>query len=115
MEEIRRGQVFLCDLEPRRGHEQGSARPVVVVSSDPYNASASPLIGIVPLTSSSAKNPLHLELGTRETGLRKISTALVDHLRFVNRERIQSKAVGELSSEALAAVDLNLRRVLALR
>src|SRR5690349_21301427 len=49
-QEMKRGEIYWCDLEPRRGHEQGARRPVVIISADQYNASQSPLIGVVPLT-----------------------------------------------------------------
>lgn len=34
---MKQGDIYLCDLEPISGHEQGGKRPVVVVSSDLFN------------------------------------------------------------------------------
>jgi len=56
IQEMKRGEIYWCDIEPRRGHEQGARRPVIIVSADPYNQSRSPLIGVVPLTTATAKN-----------------------------------------------------------
>src|SRR5712691_6720350 len=84
---MKRGEIYWCDLDPRRGHEQGERRPVVIVSADPYNESRSPLIGIVPLTTAIAKNPIHVQLTKEDTGLDADSTALVDHARFLDRTR----------------------------
>lgn len=109
-----RGQIYLCDLEPRRGREQGAKRPVLIFSSNAYNASASPLIGIIPLTSAMPKNPLHVPLSKRETGLRMDSTALTDHLRFVDRERLEGRAAGAIAGEAMERIEANVRRLLAL-
>ena len=36
--EIRRGDVFLANLDPVMGHEQGGRRPVVVVQNDAVNS-----------------------------------------------------------------------------
>ncbi len=52
---MKRGEIYWCDLEPKRGREQGARRPVVIISADPYNQSQSPLIGVVPLTTAVAK------------------------------------------------------------
>src|SRR5438046_10015386 len=81
---IRRGEIYWCDLEPKRGHEQGKLRPVIVISADPYNQSRSPLAAVIPLTRASVKHPLHVEMRASECGLKEDSTALVDHLKFVD-------------------------------
>jgi mRNA interferase MazF len=111
---MKRGEIYWCDLAPRRGHEQGARRPVVIVSADPYNESRSPLIGVVPLTTSMAKNPVHILLAVEDTGLSAPSTALVDHARFLDRTRLHSNVIGQLSLKAQLHLDLNLRRVLGL-
>ena len=112
---MHRGDVLWCDLEPRRGHEQGSMRPVIIVSADPYNESKSPMVAVVPLTRSVAKNPLQVALAVAETGLESPSTALIDQARFIDRSRLRPEAVGRLSAAAQARVDRNLGRVLGLK
>jgi mRNA interferase MazF len=111
---MKRGQIVWCDLEPRRGHEQRAVRPVVIVSADAYNESRSPLVGIVPLTHSVSKNPIHLTLSVEETGLQSGSTALVDHARFIDRSRLRADIAGKLSPGAQARIDRNLARVFGL-
>jgi mRNA interferase MazF len=111
---MKRGEIYWCDLEPRRGHEQGEQRPVVIISADPYNDSRSPLIGIVPLTTAMAKNPVHVTLTNEETGLQADSTALVDHARFLDRTRLREPAAGRLIPAAQSRLDRNLARVMGL-
>jgi mRNA interferase MazF len=111
---VRRGEILWCDLEPRRGHEQGEVRPVIIVSADAYNETRSPLVAIVPLTRAVAKNPLHVALAIDETGLEAPSTALIDHARFVDRSRLRPEAAGKLVPGAQARVDRNLARVFGL-
>ena len=111
---MRRGEILWCDLEPRRGHEQGEVRPVVIVSDDAYNESRSPLVGIVPLTRAAAKNPLHVAIAVEESGLDSESTALIDHARFIDRSRLRAKAAGKLTRSAQSRVDRNLARVFGL-
>jgi mRNA interferase MazF len=111
---MKRGEIYWCDLEPRRGHEQGERRPVVIVSADAYNESRSPLIGIVPLTTAVAKNPIHVHLLKSDTGLEADSTALVDHARFLDRTRLRASAAGRLTPAAQLRLDRNLTRVMGL-
>jgi mRNA interferase MazF len=111
---MERGQIYWCDLEPRRGHEQGDVRPVVIVSVNQYNSGRSPRIAVVPLTRSTPKNPLHVLLTPSETGLDSASTALIDHARFLDRSRLREGAAGKLTREAQQRVDRNLARVLGL-
>lgn len=111
---MKRGEIYWCDLEPHRAHEQGARRPVIIVSADPYNQSNSPLIGVVPLTTAIAKNPIHVPLTIQETGLDEPSTALVDHARFLDRTRLSLNPAGRLVPAAQARLDRNLARVLGL-
>lgn|SRR5690242_7667651 len=111
---MKRGEIYWCDLEPRRGHEQGARRPVVIISADQYNASQSPLIGVVPLTTAPVKNPVHVPLAAAETGLDKDSVALIDHARFLDRARLSAAPTGRVVPLAQARIDRNLARVIGL-
>jgi len=111
---IQRGQIYWCGLDPVQGHEQGLTRPVVIVSSDLYNASRSPLVGVVPLTKSAAKNPIHIPLLPAETGLESPSTALTDHARFIDRNRLKGDPIGVLQPQPLELLNRQLVRVFGL-
>ena len=111
---MEKGQIYWCSLDPVEGHEQGLTRPVVIVSSNAYNQTRSPLAGIVPLTKSPAKNPLHLRFTGEETGLESDSTALTDHARFINRTRLKGNSIGRLKPAALTLLNRQLSRVFGL-
>jgi mRNA interferase MazF len=111
---IEKGQIFWCGLDPVQGHEQGATRPVVVVSSDAYNGTQSPLVGIVPLTRSPGKNPIHLTLEPAETGLQTASTALTDHARFIDRTRLKGPPLGRLGSVAMENLNRRIARLFGL-
>ena len=111
---MRRSEIYWCDLEPRRGHEQGEKRPVVIVSADPYNLTRSPLVGIVPLTTAAPKNPIHVALAKEDTGMKTDSVALVDHARFLDRTRLSPSPAGLVTNQAMQRIDQNLARVLGL-
>jgi mRNA interferase MazF len=63
MARILRGDVVRADLDPTRGHEQGGARPVVILSEDVFNARSGTVIAMA-ITSQPqrAAFPLTLEL-----------------------------------------------------
>jgi mRNA interferase MazF len=45
-----RGEIWLADLNPTRGHEQAGARPVLIISTDPFNYGPAGLVFVLPLT-----------------------------------------------------------------
>ncbi|NCR44934.1 MAG: type II toxin-antitoxin system PemK/MazF family toxin, partial [Microcystis aeruginosa SX13-01] len=51
MAEITRGEIWLADLNPVRGHEQAGKRPCLVISADLFNQGASGLVVVLPVTS----------------------------------------------------------------
>ena len=111
---IEKGQIYWCRLDPVQGHEQGVTRPAVVVSSDAYNQTRSPLAAVVPLTRSPAKNPVHVRLTAKETGLDADSTALTDHARFIDRNRLKGDPIGRLEPAAQTVLSRQLKRLFGL-
>ena len=111
---IEKGQIYWCGLDPVHGHEQVSTRPVVVISSDQYNGTQSPLVAIMPLTKATIKNPIHVRFSSDETGLEALSTALTDHARFIDRTRLKGPPIGRLQPAALALLNRHLGKVLGL-
>jgi mRNA interferase MazF len=98
------GEVWLADLEPIRGSEQGSRRPVIIFQN-PGLARVTTTFLAVPLTGNTAR------LGTLGTcclragddGLRKDSIALGFQARALDRSRLVG-ITGKLSEESVEAV-----------
>jgi mRNA interferase MazF len=103
-----RGTLILVDLEPSLGHEQQGTRPCVVVSDAAVNSSQRfPLIAVVPVTGTPATGALYPSLAPGPRGLTKPSTALVDQLRSIDKQRIR-KRYGQVSPQELEAIDAGL-------
>ena len=81
-----RGDVWLVDLNPVRGHEQKDARPALVISTDQFNTGPSGLVVIVPITTKNRKLPLHVEIKPPEGGLTSTSYIMCDQIRTVDKE-----------------------------
>lgn len=117
MPEPARGEIWLADLSPTRGHEQSGQRPVLIVSDDEFHGGISGLFMAVPFTSkiqNSITNPVHILIAPPEGGLKTPSAILCDQLRTLSRDRLGDKAWGRVTAQTLADVESVLRMLLAL-
>lgn len=115
---MRRGEIWLVDLNPARGSEADKRRPAVIVSNDAANATAERLgrgiVTVVPVTSNTSRvYPFQVLLPAGATGLDHDSKAQAEQVRSVAVERLGSR-VGALSGDLTAALDEVLRVHLAL-
>lgn len=111
---VDRGTVVLEELDPVVGQEQRGVRPCIVVSDPAVNAEQRfPLIAVVPVTATIGTGALYPVLAPGESGLVKQSSALIDHLRGIDKRRIR-RIFGRVSTSELAAIDQGLELYLAL-
>jgi mRNA interferase MazF len=111
---IRRGEVWLADLNPTRGREQTGQRPILIVSADPFNQSPAGLVIAVPFTTRERGIPTHIEVRPPDGGLHDVSYAMCEQLRTLAADRLASRPFGSVSSAVLHAVEDRLRLLLAL-
>jgi mRNA interferase MazF len=105
-----RGEVWLADLDPTFGHEQGGRRPVLIVSVDSFNAGLSGLVIVLPITSRIRPLPLHIPVNPPVGGLRKPSAILCDAVRSIDQRRLIDRW-GTVSSATTALVEGCLRHL----
>jgi mRNA interferase MazF len=110
----RRGEVWVAQLSPARGHEQAGRRPVLVVSVNPFNASPAGLVYVAPITRTVRNIPLHVPVAPPEGGLRAPSVILCDAVRSISIARLDEGPWGSISPATLAIVEDRLRRVFGL-
>lgn len=109
-----RGAVVLVELDPTVGHEQRGVRPCVVVSDPVVNEDQHfPVLCVVPVTGTPGVGALYPRLSPTGSGLKKASSALVDHLRSIDKRRIR-RVYGALPAAELATLDEALRLFLGL-
>lgn len=86
---IKRGEIYLADLSPVVGSEQGGQRPVLIVQNDMGNK-YSPTVIIVAITAQITKSklPTHVELPAKENGLNRDSVILCEQLRTIDKKRL---------------------------
>ena len=91
MPEPSRGEVWLVDLNPSRGHEQAGVRPGLVVSVDPFNHGPAGLVVLLPLTRIGKGIPFHVELNPPEGGVKVKSFIKCEDIRSVAKERLSRR------------------------
>src|SRR5438105_15532417 len=110
---LRRGQVWLADLRPRRGTEPGKTRPVLIVQSQALLDAGHPSTLVIPLTTVLVQDAEPLRIGVAATGkLRRDSDLLIDQLRSIDNERLTQGPVGQLTRPAMSHAELAIREVL---
>jgi mRNA interferase MazF len=115
---MRRGEIWLVDLDPAQGSEASKQRPAVIVSNNGANATATRLrrgvLTVVPVTSNTARvYPFQVLLPKGTTGLDQESKAQAEQVRSVDVGRIKLR-LGYLPGPALALLDEALRIQLGL-
>ena len=113
MAEPCRGEVWMVDLNPTRGHEQAGKRPALVVSVDLFNEGPAGLVVVLPITTKFKGVPLHVELAPPEGGVKERSFVKCEDVRSVSKERL-SVSWGMVSPRTMDAVEDRLRLLLGL-
>lgn len=103
--DIKRGELYYADLSPVLGSEQGGVRPVLIIQNDIGNK-YSPTVIACAVTSrlNKAKLPTHIELSAEKYGLKKVSVALLEQLRTLDKMRLKER-IGKLEDKKMDEVD----------
>jgi len=102
---VRRGEIWLADLNPTQGSEQAGTRPVLIFQNDSINRFASTFLTI-PLTTNlrRATLPTSALLRRGEGGLAKDSVALCHQLRVLDTSRLKRR-LGTVSKQTMSEIE----------
>ncbi|WP_323704268.1 type II toxin-antitoxin system PemK/MazF family toxin [Mammaliicoccus sp. Dog046] len=102
---MRRGDVYLADLSPVTGSEQGGTRPVVIIQNDTGNR-YSPTVIVAAITGkiNKAKIPTHVEIEAAKYKLDRNSVILLEQIRTIDKKRLKEKLT-YLSDAKMKEVD----------
>lgn len=85
---VRRGTLYLADLNPTLGSEPGKTRPVLVIQSDLLNETGHPSTWILPCTTRLAgQNLLRVPLPKGMAGNREDCEIMIDQSRTIDNRR----------------------------
>jgi mRNA interferase MazF len=102
---VRRGEVWLADLNPIRGSEQAGIRPILVFQNDTINSFTSTVLAI-PFTTNlrRAALPSCVRVDADEGGLTSDSVALCHQLRVLDTRRL-IRRLGAVSRQTIVSVE----------
>ena len=112
---MRRGEVWVANLNPTRGHEVGKIRPVLVIQSDALDATVSPMVICLPLTSQvyPGMSRWRVSLPPRDRLLRPCQI-ITDQPRSLDRTRFGDGPLTVLTADEMTAVERGLMTALGL-
>lgn len=103
-EKLFRGDVYMANLNPRQGSEQGGKRPVIIIQNDTGNK-YSPTVIIAAVTSSYHKKknlPTHVTL--ESNCLKNKSQVLLEQIRTIDKCRLMDK-LGSLNDKDMQLIN----------
>ncbi len=112
---FKRGEIWLADLNPRRGTEPGKTRPVLVIQAQALLDAGHPSTLIIPLTTRLIDNAEPLRIRVPASGtLKQDSDLILDQLRAIDNSRIIKGPLVTLDPALIDKVDAALGEVLDL-
>jgi mRNA interferase MazF len=111
----RRGEIWLANLNPRRGTETGKTRPVLVVQAQSLLDAGHPSTLVIPLTTNVVKDAEPLRIHVPAAGkMNKASDLMVDQMRAIDNHRLTKGPLHRLDDTAMEAVGAAVAAVLGL-
>ena len=104
---VRRGDVYLADLDPAIGCEQGGIRPVLVLQNDIGNL-YSPTTIVAAVTAKQTKKKLPVHTPISACMLRTDSTLLLEQIRTIDKCRLKVY-LGSISQKEMRDIDRALK------
>ena len=106
---IHRGDIYLADLAPVMGSEQGGIRPVLIIQNDIGNQHSPTVIAAVITGQIKHRHlPTHVLLEAPGYGLLKKSMIMLEQLRTLDKGRLHFQ-VGRITADRMDEVDAALR------
>ena len=102
---LKRGEVWLANLDPTKGSEQAGVRPVIIFQNDVVSQFSTTTITI-PLTTNQrrASLPICMLIKQGDGGLSQDSVALCFQIRVLDKTRLTRK-LGQLSAETITQLE----------
>lgn len=106
---IHRGDIYLADLAPVVGSEQGGIRPVLIIQNDIGNQRSPTVITAVITGQIKHRHlPTHVLLEAPGCGLLKKSMVMLEQLRTLDKGRLRFQ-VGHIGTMKMDEVDAALK------
>ena len=109
---MRRGEIWLGNLNPNRGSEIGKVRPVLIIQADFLIAQGEPTVIVLPLTTQvrASKEPLHVTIPKRD-GLAQTCQVMPEQPRTLDRKRLIEGPLTRLTADEMLRVERSFKAV----
>mgnify|MGYP000892195509 CR=1 FL=1 len=104
---IRRGEIYIADLDPVVGSEQGGNRPVLVLQNNVGNK-FSPTVIVAPLTSRTGKTNIATHVTLKTDFMERESIVLLEQIKTIDKKRLR-EFVGQLINEEMTRINYALK------
>lgn len=112
--EVKRGEMYMANLSPVIGSEQGGERPVLILQNDRANQS-SPTTVITAITSRIDKKPyLPTHIRLHSPDLPTDSMALLEQIQTIDKQRL-GNYIGTLDDRDMKQVERGLLASVGMR
>ena len=112
---MKRGEVWIATLEPKKGSEVGKQRPVLIIQTNLLNEVGHPTVIVAPVSSKEQKeNILRYKIEDKNIFNSGFGFVLVDQIRAIDASLRLKKRVGSISHQQMQAVGLRLKQVMDL-
>lgn len=104
-QQLKRGEVWLANLNPTQGSEQAGVRPVIIFQNDLVSQFSTTTI-VIPLTRNQrrASLPICLAINQGNGGLAENSVALCFQIRVIDKSRL-IRRLGQLDAETITQLE----------
>ncbi len=103
---MRRGEIWVANLNPGRGREIGKTRPVLVLQADELNTIGTPMVVILPITTQVYPNFSVWRVPIRARDRLLVDCqVVVDQPRALDRERFGEGPLTTLNEAEMASVE----------
>jgi mRNA interferase MazF len=103
-----RGEIWLANFSPTKGHEQAGTRPALVVSANALNNGPAELVVVLPLTTRDRRVPLHVPIEPPNGGVTELSFIMCEMIRSISTGRL-IRLLGTVDQPAMRVVEDRLR------
>lgn len=111
----KRREIWLADLNPKRGTEPGKARPVLIVQSQALLDAGHPSTLVIPLTTNLVDNAEPLRIRVPASGrLSRNSDLIIDQLRAIDNRRLIKGPLTNIDQNLMVRVNEAICEVLDL-
>jgi mRNA interferase MazF len=115
IQNLKKGEIWLANLNPNRGTEPGKTRPVLILQDQALLDIFHPSTLVIPLTTNLIEdaNPLRIRVEARDK-LKKRSDLLIDQIRAIDNQRLVQGPLAFITKDEIKFVYQAVREVMGM-